>query len=316
MTRSPAILVAGVGHRYGARAALDNVSLTVPRGEIFVLLGPNGSGKSTLFRLLSTLAAVQVGQIEILGNDVKRHSDQVRRQIGVAFQSPSLDKKLTASENLQFQGRLYGLSNETIRHRTDELFQQFRLVDRADDYCETLSGGQRRRVELAKVLLHTPPVLLLDEPSTGLDPSARRDLWQVLLQLRGQGVTVALTTHLLEEAEQADRVAILDQGVLVACDPPAALRATVGGETLTIDAEEPHRLASEIAQRFGCRAWSVDGQVRLEATDAPQLMPRLFVAFPGRIHALSWSRPTLADVFFARTGRTFQGRESLETAHG
>jgi ABC-2 type transport system ATP-binding protein len=306
MSAPSAISVRSVSHRYGDRQALDALSLEVGAGEIFAFLGPNGSGKTTLFRLLSTLIALQAGDVEILGCDVRRDATSVRRQIGVAFQAPSLDKKLTVAENLHHQGRLYGLSWAELRARKVELLAAVGLTDRAGDRVETLSGGMRRRVELAKSMLHRPRLLLLDEPSTGLDPGARIDLWKYLEQLRSaDGVTVVLTTHLLEEAERADRIAIMHHGRLAALGEPDALRAEVGGDAVTIRTDRPSELAAAIRDRLGADAKTIDGAVRLELPRGHEWIPRLVETFPGEIQTITLGKPTLEDVFIARTGHRF-----------
>ncbi len=312
MSSAAALLVSRLVHRYGQRVALDGLDLRIEPGEIFAFLGPNGGGKTTLFRLLSTLIPIQSGTIEVLGRDVTREAHEVRRRIGVVFQAPSLDRKLTVAENLWQHARLYGLSGQAFAARQREMLDRFGLAARANDRVETLSGGLRRRVELAKGLLHRPRLLLLDEPSTGLDPGARHDLWNYLRQVRAdEGVTVVLTTHLLEEAGQADRLAILSAGQLVALDTPENLRATVGGDTITIQADEPQQLASSIAQRFACSPKLVDGSIRIEQPDGHQLVPRLVEAFPGRIQSITLGKPTLEDVFIARTGHRFATAEEV-----
>lgn len=306
MNDSPAIHVSHLSYRYGERQALADLSLSIARGEIFVFLGPNGGGKTTLFRLLSTLIPLQQGEAEILGRDVRRETAAVRSSIGVVFQAPSLDKKLTVSENLRHQGHLYGLSGPALVAREREMLARLGIADRARDWVETLSGGLRRRVELAKGLIHGPRLLLLDEPSTGLDPGARSDLWSYLRTLRDeQGVTVVLTTHLLEEAEKADRIAILHEGRLVALDAPDVLRATVGGDSITIRSAQPAALAAAIAERFACEARVIDGTVRLEQADGHQWIARLVDAFGGQIESITLGKPTLEDVFIARTGHRF-----------
>ena len=317
---SPAVDIRRVTHRYGSRTALDDVSFTVAEGEIFGLLGPNGGGKTTLFRLLSTLIPLQPdaarpSEIEVLGLSVARQTHDVRCRIGVVFQAPSLDKKLTVAENLRHQGRLYGLTGATLQSRADEMLERLRLSDRRDERCETLSGGLRRRVDLAKGLLHNPRVLILDEPSTGLDPGARADLWDYLRTIRReQGVTIVLTTHLLEEADKADRLAILDQGKLVALDTPDRLRAEVGGDTLTIEADDADGLAERIRNRFGGDVQTLDGRVRLERPDGHRLVAQLVEAFPGEVRSVMLGKPTLEDVFIARTGRRFVSVEEREAA--
>lgn len=305
-----AIETSGLVHRYGERTALAGLDLQIEPGEIFALLGPNGGGKTTLFRLLSTLIPIQQGRASVLSYDLASQTQEVRRRIGVVFQAPSLDKKLSVTENLRHQGHLYGLAGKTLDERCEEMLGRLRLGDRRRDLVETLSGGLRRRVELAKGMLHHPRLLLLDEPSTGLDPAARSDLWDYLRLVQGeQGVTVMLTTHLLEEAEKADRLAILNAGTLVALDTPERLRASVGGDTLTITTDEPGGLAAAISDRLGLAAHEVDGSVRLELPDASQWVPRLVEAFPGRIETITLGKPTLEDVFIARTGHRFWHEE-------
>jgi ABC-2 type transport system ATP-binding protein len=311
---SLAIRIAGLVHNYGPRRALDGLDLSIRTGELFAILGPNGGGKTTLFRLLSTLIPIQQGTIEVLGFDVGRQAQQVRQRLGVVFQAPSLDKKLTVSENLRCQGPLVGLWGRSLRLQEEELLGRLRLTERAGDLVETLSGGLRRRVELAKGMLHRPPVLILDEPSTGLDPGARSDLWQYLREIRERdGVTVVLTTHLLEEADKVDRLAILNRGKLVALDTPDALRATVGGDSITIQTPEPDTLAQAIRERFGVPASVVAGNVRLEQRDGHQMIARLMEAFSDRIQTVTLGKPTLEDVFIDRTGhRLWQDEQKDE----
>jgi ABC-2 type transport system ATP-binding protein len=303
-----AIVIDRVTHRYGQRRAVDGLSLEIADGEIFAFLGPNGSGKTTLFRVLSTLIPLQEGEIALLGHDVRRETRAVRRQLGVVFQAPSLDKKLTVAENLRHQGRLYGLASAELAARRAELLSAVGLADRAGDRVETLSGGMRRRVELAKSMLHRPRLLLLDEPSTGLDPGARADLWQYLRQLRERdGTTIVLTTHLLDEADRADRIAIMHEGRLAALGHPDVLRAEVGGDAITIQTDRPSELAAAIAQRFACQAAVIAGAVRLEQAAGHQWIPHLVEAFPAEIQSITLGKPTLEDVFIARTGHRFFG---------
>jgi len=310
-----AIEVVEVTHRYGERTALDALTLNVAERELFVFLGPNGGGKTTLFRLLSTLIPMQRGRGAILGHDLAQDVVRLRASIGVVFQAPSLDRKLTVAENLRHQGRLYGLSGPGLRYRMAEVLERLGLTDRARDLVEKLSGGLRRRVELAKGLLHRPKLLLLDEPSTGLDPGARSDVWRYLRELRDQdGVTVALTTHLLEEAERADRIAILDQGKLVALDTPEALKSELGGDSITINTPDARGLAAEIERRFACQPSIVDGAVRVEHPDGHVLLGKLCEAFPEAITSITLGKPSLEDVFIARTGHRFW--HEREAAHG
>ena len=291
--------------------AVDHLELSVDVAEIFALVGPNGSGKTTLFRLLSTLIPLQTGEIHILGQHVRAATKAVRANVGVVFQAPSLDRQLTVRENLWHQGRLYGLGASTIRERTDELLDRFGLGNRLHERVDTLSGGLRRRVELAKGLLHEPRLLLLDEPSTGLDPGARADLWHYLSSLRSQqGLTVVLTTHLLEEAERADRLAILDQGRLVALDTPDALRSSVGGDSITIDCDDPEAVAASIHQTFACQAIVLEGGVRMEQPAGHTWIPRLVEALGTQVKSITLGKPTLEDVFIARTGHRFHSHHA------
>jgi ABC-2 type transport system ATP-binding protein len=291
-------------HRYGERVALDQVSLEVRAREIFGLLGPNGGGKTTLFRILSTLVRPTSGHATILGLDLRRDTGPIRRRLGVVFQAPSLDKKLTVRENLAHQGHLYGLSGKSLGERVDLLLLEFNLRERARDLVETLSGGLQRRVEIAKCLLHRPEFLILDEPSTGLDPGARIDLWQTLYRLRDQqGVTVLLTTHLMEEAERCDRVAIIDHGKIVAQGAPEELRAGIGGEVISARAPDATSLGERIASSLGVEVSVLNDEVRIEHADGASFITRLVAAFPGEIDSVTLAKPTLEDVFIAKTGR-------------
>src|SRR5215471_4740928 len=249
--RAPIIQIEKLRHCYGEREALKGISFDVLPGEIFGLLGPNGSGKTTLFRILSTLMLPTGGQALIGGFDAARQPDEVRRRIGVVFQEQSVDVKLTAAENLWHQGHLYGLRGPLLRDRIGEMLGRVGLEDRAKEKVETFSGGMQRRVELAKGLIHRPAVLLLDEPTTGLDPGARRDLWQYLHELRTQeGVSIIVTTHLMEEAERCDRLAILNLGEVVALGTPAELCSQIGGDVITLGTAAADQLALAIQQNF------------------------------------------------------------------
>ncbi len=306
MSSTAAISVKGLSHAYGSRPALHNLDFEVPAGEIFGLLGPNGGGKTTLFRILATLLPVQQGQIHLLGLDVAVFPSQIRSAIGVTFQSPSLDRKLTVRENLSSQGYLYGLSGKGLGARIDTLLARLGLTDRAGDRVESLSGGLARRVEIAKGLLHDPQVLLLDEPSTGLDPGARLDLWRYLHLLRQEaGVTVLVTTHLMEEAERCDRLGILDAGRLVALGSPTELRSSIGGDCLTIQSAAPEDLARRIAERFAVPTVVVQGHIRIEAEKGHELISHLVEVYGSDISSVTLGRPTLEDVFVQRTGHRF-----------
>jgi ABC-2 type transport system ATP-binding protein len=284
--------------------ALDGVSFEVRGAEIFGLLGPNGSGKTTMFRILSTLMLPLSGHAMIQGFDVARDPSAVRRQIGVVFQAPSIDVKLTAEENLRHVGHLYGLKGRLLEARIKEMLGRVGLADRAGERAETFSGGMQRRLELAKGLLHHPSVLLLDEPTTGLDPGARRDLWQYLSILRDQEhVTIIVTTHLMEEAERCDRLAILSEGKLVALGTPAELKHEIGGDVILLETHgEPEVLAEKILSRFGLTAQVIGGKVRLEIEHGYQFVPDVVEAFPGEVESISVSKANLEDIFIHRTG--------------
>ncbi|HKW75043.1 MAG TPA: ATP-binding cassette domain-containing protein [Terriglobales bacterium] len=312
-TGTAAIQVEDIRHVYGKRAALNGVSFSVNTGEIFALLGPNGSGKTTLFRILSTLMLPSWGRALLGGFDAATHPDEVRRRIGVVFQAQSADVKLTAAENLWHQGHLYGLRGAELKKRIAEMLGRVALADRANERVETFSGGMQRRVELAKGLMHRPSVLLLDEPTTGLDPGARRDLWQYLQELRAQErVSIIVTTHLMEEAERCDRLAILSAGKVVALGTPAELRSQIGGDVIVLETENPESLAVRLEQRFGAGATVLDGKVRMERREGHRFVTDIVEAFPGEIQSISVSKPTLEDVFIDRTGHRFWTEEAQE----
>jgi ABC-2 type transport system ATP-binding protein len=307
---APAVELEALRRLYGERVALDGVSFEVGAGELFGLLGPNGGGKTTLFRVLSTLLAPTSGEVRVMGTELPAGQAEVRAQIGVVFQSPSLDGKLTVRENLMHQGHLYGLRGADLAERSRRTLEWVGLGERAGELVERLSGGQQRRVELAKGLLHDPRVLLLDEPSTGLDPAARRDLWDHLCALRTErGVTSLVTTHLMEEAERCDRVAILDHGKLVALGTPEELRASVGDDVVRAAPSGAARLddlRATIEQRFGVAAQAVGGAVRVEAPDGAALVQRLMAELGPELASVTVGKPTLEDVFLRRTGREFR----------
>lgn len=304
----PIVRVDDLTHRYGRRVALEDVSFEVSRGEVFGLLGPNGGGKTTLLTILSTLRVPSAGSAWIAGHDVAREPDLVRRRIGVVFQHPGLDLVLTSRENLRHHGHLYGLRGELLRRRIETGLCRLGVGDRADEPVGDLSGGLRRRVEVAKGLLHGPDVVLLDEPTTGFDPGGRRDLWSYLRGLADEeGAAVIVATHLMEEAERCDRIAILDRGRVVALDSPAALKREIRGEVIALEATDAERLASAVEERFGVEAIVVEGTVRIERPDGAGFVPRLAEAFPGLIDSITVGKPTLEDVFVHRTGHRFWG---------
>jgi ABC-2 type transport system ATP-binding protein len=276
------------------------------------LLGPNGSGKTTLFRILSTLMLPTAGRATIMGCDAAQEPARLRRQIGVVFQAQSIDLKLTAYENLWHQGHLYGLRGAVLKERIQEILSRVGLADRAQELVETFSGGMQRRIELAKGLLHHPAVLLLDEPTTGLDPGARRDLWQYLAILRDEEhVSVLVTTHLMEEAERCDRLAIMNEGNVVALGTPAELKSEIGGDVVLLEAaHDAGLLAERIRDRFHVETTVLENQVRMERQGAHRFVTEVVEAFPGEIEAISVSKPALEDVFIRRTGHKFWSESS------
>lgn len=297
------VSVDNLSHRYGDRVALSGVSFEVREQEIFGVLGPNGGGKSTLFRILSTMLAPSQGRALVAGFDTEREAPEVRRRIGVVFQSQSLDKKLTVLENLRGQGRLFGIHGRALADRIEEAVARLGLAERRDDLVAALSGGLRRRVEIAKGLLHRPAVLLMDEPSTGLDPGARRELWRYVEELRDtQGITVLLTTHILDEADRCDRLLLLHHGKVVAGGTPAELKSRIGGDVVILEVAEPAEMLPQLEGRFAVRAAIADGAVRVEIGNGHRFIAEVVEAFPGAIRSVALHKPTLEDVFLDETG--------------
>ena len=310
-----ALAVHALAHAYGDHPALGGVSFEVAPGELFGLLGPNGGGKTTLFRIVTTLMPPSSGTAEVFGHDTAAEPSAVRRALGVVFQQPALDAELTVRENLRFHGALVGLGGGALDERIRALLDAFGLSERTNDRVKTLSGGLTRRADLARGLLHNPALLLLDEPTTGLDPTARRELWNALARLRREeGTTVVVATHLMEEAERCDRVGILDRGRLVALGAPAALTAELGDETLWLESDDPEALAAALHTQLGLEARRVGSAVLVEADDPAGLLARVYAAFPGRIVSATVRRPTLDDVFAARTGTALTSDAALELA--
>ena len=296
--------VENLSYTYGARRALVDVTFSISQGEVFGFLGPNGSGKTTLFKILSTLIPVDQAAVNILGHALDSGAQRVRQYLGVVFQHPSLDQRLTVTENLRHHGHLYGLRGKTLKQRIQEALDRFELTDRAHERVETLSGGLQRRTELAKATLHKPKLLLLDEPSTGLDPGARRSFRGYLAGL--QETTVILTTHILADAEACDRVAILNEGKLGAIGTPDELKRRVSGDIVIIDSPTPEQLAPKINQRFGYAATSIEGLLRIECHNGHNFVRDVVVAFPTEIKSVRFGKPTLEDVFIKLTGRHFE----------
>ena len=306
LNNDAAVRVLNLTHNYGDRKALDGVSFEVRQGDIFALLGPNGGGKTTLFKILSTALLPSSGTAEIMGHDIRSQANDVRRRIGIVFQNPSLDKKLTVLENLRYHGQLYGLRGSALTDRVREMMDRLMIADRADSLVETLSGGLARRVELAKGLLHRPQVLILDEPSVGLDPGARRDLWLYLQKLREkENVTILVTTHLVDEGDRSDQVLVLNLGKVVAVGTPESLKREIGGDVIAITSRDAEKLSDAIFKKFAVKPTMVNGSLRVEKEQGHTFITHVVDAFPEMIDTVSLSKPTLEDVFIARTGHRF-----------
>ena len=298
--------VSGVTHRYGDVVALDDVTFEVAEGERFGLLGPNGGGKTTLFRLISTLMQPTQGAVTVFGEDVSRNPDAVRRRLGVVFQHTALDAELTVRENLKTHAALVGVTGGTASERIADVLDRLGLADRAEDRVKTLSGGLARRTDLARGLLHHPDLLLLDEPTAGLDPIARRELWDALDGLRRRnGTTQIVATHMMDEAERCDRIGILDRGKLVAIGQPEKLKAELGAETLWLESADPPTLQQHLKARMNLSSRLVGRSVLVEAEEPASLLPAIYEAAGDLITEASLRKPTLEDVFVSVTGHTF-----------
>ncbi len=289
--------------RFGELAAVDDISFDVAQGEFFAFLGPNGAGKTTTISILCTLLRPTAGRVVINGFDVAREPQQVRRSIGLVFQEPTLDERLTALENLEFHARAYNVPGGAWRARAERLLEVVGLADRGRQLVRTLSGGMRRRLELARGLLHHPRVLFLDEPTVGLDPQTRRHIWAYLLELhRREGVTLFLTTHYIEEAEECGRVAIIDHGKILAIDTPQQLRRLAGPDVISLQTPDPASAARSLRERFGLVPVCEGGILRIRVDDGPAFVPELVIRLGARINRLSVEQPTLEDVFVTLTG--------------
>ncbi len=305
----PFVAIEGLTVRRGGRNVLDGVSLEVGRGEIFGLLGPNGAGKTTLFQILTGLLEPASGRLLLEGAPMAPGDRAFRALCGVVFQEPALDPRLSARENLLLASRLYGVPRAKARERIAALLGESDLAGRADEAVSRLSGGMRRKVEIARALVHDPAVLILDEPTTGLDEAAFRSTWERLLALRSRrDLTMLLTTHRPEEAERCDRLAVIDGGRVVACDTPDRLRERVRGDLLVIEAESPETAALAIRERFGVDARILEGRIVLERERGHEMIPRLVEALPGgTLRSVSMRRTGLGEVFLELTGHDLAG---------
>jgi ABC-2 type transport system ATP-binding protein len=301
------IKVRGLVKRYGELEAVKGIDLDVGDGEVFGFLGPNGAGKSTTISILCTLLKPTAGEVEVAGLDVMRHPDAVRHRLGLIFQDPSLDDQLTARENLEFHGFIYGLPARVRKERIEEVLAMVGLDDRAGSQVRTFSGGMKRRLEIARGVMHHPDVLFLDEPTLGLDPQTRNHIWEYLLDLRRrEGITLFMTTHYMDEAEFCGRIAIIDQGSIVALGTPDDLKARVGGDVITISSDNPEALAAEIDRAFGVATSVHGGNIRMEVADSSTFMPRLVRELSAPVKSLTLSRPSLDDVFIKLTGHAIR----------
>jgi ABC-2 type transport system ATP-binding protein len=309
------VMAENLTHSYGARTALARISFQAREGEILGILGPNGSGKSTLFRILSTVMLPTVGRVLVAGYDVCKQPAQVRRHIGVVFQPLSLDKQLTVAENLRCQDRLYGLSSAGLRQGIDNVLSQFALTSQQNERVSNLSGGQQRQVDVAKALLHAPVVLLMDEPSTGLDAGARLDLWQHIVELRRtRQVTVLLTTHILDEAERCDRLLLLHEGKIVVQGTPGELKSRIGGDVLVLEVNDLADMQQRVERRFGFKARIVQNKLHVEVTNGHRFIRDVVEGFPGMIHSVSLHKPSLEDVFVHETGLSIYEDTNMVTS--
>lgn len=285
--------------------AVDEVSFSVEKGEIFGFLGPNGAGKSTMIGILATLIEPTSGEARINNFNVLTDRNDVRKSIGIVFQDPSLDDRLTAEENLRFHARLYEVSADDYKKRVEDVLDLVELKDRRNDIVRTFSGGMKRRLEIARGLIHYPTVLFLDEPTIGLDPQTRAHLWEYILRLKKEKeMTIFMTTHYMNEAEYCDRIAIIDRGKIVALDTPVNLKKNIGGDIIRMKSAEKEKLKKEIKEKYNFEAKESEGDmIQIEVENADTFMPRLFNELESRIESIEMRRPTLDDVFLSLTGR-------------
>jgi len=300
----------GLVKKYGDLEAVAGIDLEVYGGEIFGFLGPNGAGKSTTISMLCTLLTPTAGIARVAGIDVVRDPAAVRQRIGLVFQDPSLDDQLTARENLEFHAFVYSVPAPDRRRRIDEMLNLLQLADRASSAVKTFSGGMKRRLEIARGMLHQPQVLFLDEPTIGLDPQTRKSIWTHLNELRDtKGVTIFMTTHYMDEAEYCDRIAIIDRGKIVALGTPDELKAMVGGDVVTITSTAPGAAAKEIEDMLGVKPARDNGTLRMEVPDGKAFVPRLVRELSAPVDTVTLRRPSLDDVFLKLTGRAIRDEE-------
>ena len=301
----------GLVKRYGKLEAVRGIDLEVQAGEIFGFLGPNGAGKSTTISILCTLLTPTAGTARVAGIDVMHDPAGVRQRIGLVFQDPSLDDQLTGRENLEFHAFIYSVPASVRGQRIDEMLELMQLTERAGSQVRTYSGGMKRRLEIARGMLHQPQILFLDEPTLGLDPQTRQSIWNHLNELRSRkGVTIFMTTHYMDEAEYCDRIGIIDRGKIVALGTPDQLKAMVGGDVVTITSSKPEAAALEIKELLGVTPSRDDGTLRMEVSDGKAFVPRLVRELMAPVDTVTLRRPSLDDVFLKLTGRAIRDEEA------
>jgi len=308
---APAVTVIDLVKSYGEVDAVRGIDFEVRRGETFGFLGPNGAGKSTTINMLCTLVRPSGGEARVAGHDVVSERDEVRRNIGLVFQDTTLDGYLSAEQNLRLHAELYGVPRHAVGPRLQQVMEMVGLWDRRASLVNTFSGGMKRRLEIARGLLHSPHVLFLDEPTVGLDPQTRSSIWGYIRELKAnEDTTIFLTTHYMDEAEYCDRIAIMDQGRIVVLDTPAALKASVGHDRVKIETDDIDATIAELGERFGIEATTAEGAVLFGVPEGEHFVPRLFAELTQPIRAVNVSRPSLDDVFMSYTGTTIRDAES------
>jgi ABC-2 type transport system ATP-binding protein len=311
---APAVSVNGLVKRYGEVEAVRGIDLEVHAGETFGFLGPNGAGKSTTINMLCTLVRPTAGSASVAGHDVVSERDEVRRNIGLVFQDTTLDGYLTAEQNLSLHAELYGVPRDVVGERLRQVMEMVGLWERRSSLVNTFSGGMKRRLEIARGLLHSPRVLFLDEPTVGLDPQTRSSIWGYIRELKTrEDITIFLTTHYMDEAEHCDRIAIIDHGQIIVLDTPEALKASVGKDRVQIKTDDEDAAIAALQERFGIEAVLAEGAVTFGVPEGEQFVPRLFAELGRPIHSISVSRPSLDDVFMSYTGTTIRDAESSES---
>ena len=315
MSSRTLISVHNLVHRYESVTALKKISFELNEGEIFGLLGPNGGGKSTLFKILSTSLIPSDGKVFYRDINLLKQPDDVRKKLAIVFQHPGLDEKLTVGENLKYHGMLYGVSKRDIKERTETLLSQFDILTRVDSLVSELSGGMRRKVEIAKGLLVKPEFILMDEPGTGLDPGARESFWEIIHNVnRTSSTTFLITTHLMEEAEHCHRVGILDSGSLVTVGKPDDLKKELGSELVEIQSNDVENLAESLESEYSIKGEIINSGFYFQHEAGHRFIPKIIESYPGLVEEAAVRRPTLSDVFRHHTGKAFESSDDSSEA--